>query len=420
MIDEIRRLRNAREYEKAWIEIQKIKNFFDPEPEPESETNLDLLFETSIVNFYLLSSQKLPMDIFFKRVLIPLLNSDNESYKKQTLKNLKYYLNSQTLNITNKYDFSKTFQAMARNKLDTFYHTNPCIFKFGDNYGLNIRCVNYSIMPNGVYKMLDDTLVTLNKFFILDKESFKPILDSESNPGKILNIQMPTPSQTTIQGNILGYEDMRIFHQSKSKSDSDSESESESEYLTTGSHLLDNKIRIITGAFLKDTENVLIEKIWDTAKPVEKNWVYLNKDYLIYQWYPNPVLIQRNTGQVIECTLEKPLPKFFQLLKGSTCAQFIEETNEYWIGVHFNNDTVPRVYYNMILVFEFSEQLTITSIRLKRYSLPFKFYEFGNIEFYLGMIVEPEKDRIVFSASQNDNSANVYVCDIHSIKFVDV
>lgn len=382
MLDEIFKQRNLRNYEKAFELYQDIK---DPKP-------LEALFEFSIINYYLPFPKKMLFPEFFKSTILPILNCNNENFVNTMLANLKFYI--EPLQVIAEYDFSKTFQAMARNKLDTFYHSNPCIFylKEKDCYGLNVRCVNYSILPNGVYKMLDDKLVTLNKMLYLDKNTFSEILPETSLSIKVND----TDSETR---RIQGYEDVRIFSANGK---------------TVGSYCIDNKIKIATG-MLKDKE-IEIDKFWNTDSPVEKNWVYLNEKYLIYSWYPNLILLSVESGEMKKFETSSILPSFFRYVKGSTCAFAVSES-EYWIGLHFNSNTVPRIYYNLILVFDFSEE---TGLKIKKYSLPFKLEPSGNIEFYLGMIVEKEKDRIIFSASQNDNSAKIYVCNIHSLNFVDV
>lgn len=387
--DEIFKHRNLRNYEKAFELFQEMEN-----PKP-----LETLFEFSIINYYLPLSKKMPFPEFFQTILLPLLNCENQNFVNTTLLNLKFY--TKPLKVLAEYDFSKSFEKLARNKMDTFYHSNPCIYYDfeKDCYGLNIRCVNYSILPNGVYKMLDDKLITLNKHFLLDKETFLPKKE------QILENILPEETIDKEKERIQGYEDMRIFNGKK----------------TIGSYFINNKIRIVTGNLCTETNVVNINKIWETENPVEKNWVYLNDKYLIYSWYPNLVLISLDSGNVQKIDTSAILPSFFRMVKGSTCCDKVvdpagvSDSNEYWVCLHFNSNTVPRIYYNLVMVFEYSEN---AGLKIKKYSTPFKLEPDGNIEFCLGMIVEKEKNRIIFSASQNDSSAKVYVCDINSLNFL--
>lgn len=92
------------------------------------------------------------------------------------------------------------------------------------------------------------------------------------------------------------------------------------------------------------------------------------------------------------------MPKIFENARGS-CPGY-SYNNEIWYVVHyvaFENEL--RTYYHGIVILD-------KDLNLKRYSMPFKFYE-HRIEYCLGIIVED--NRVLFSHSENDGTSEISI-----------
>jgi len=156
----------------------------------------------------------------------------------------------------------------------------------------------------------------------------------------------------------------------------------------------------------------VVETQWD--KSCEKNWVFFGENRVIYQWHPliigNIVSRQNEKTSISELFFEvseqKSMPAFFHHVRGSTHGYEFE--NEIWFLCHLVKYSQPREYYHLFVVFTKDIENGKNTIKLSRWSNPFKF-EGENIEYSLGLIVEEK--RILISYSKWDREPTIGVFD---------
>ena len=282
--------------------------------------------------------------------------------------------------------------------------SNPCIFKMGDKYMINIRFVNYYLNSNGSYHFPvgDGKIATVNKIYELDDDlNFAP----EKKPLILI------PGDNSMR--YVGIEDLKPYSFNGSRSRSRSRNLA---FMGTIQSPRTGNISIGYGEI--DFDNLtnglnysVVETQWD--KGCEKNWVFFGDNNVIYQWHPLTIgnIVQRektieieNATPVMELFFEvkeqKPMPDFFRHVRGSTHGSEFE--NEVWFICHMVEYCQPREYYHLFVVFD------KTTMTLSRWSNLFKF-EGEKIEYALGLIVEC--DRIIISYSKWDREPAIGVYD---------
>lgn len=286
--------------------------------------------------------------------------------------------------------------------------SNPCIFKMGDKYMINIRFVNYYLNSNGSYHFpVDDgKIATINKIFELDEN---------------LNLSTTQPPVVLVPGNntlrYVGIEDLKPYSYNNRRLLA---------FMGTIQSPRTGNISIGYGEL--DYDNIqatnglqysVVETQWD--KGCEKNWVFFGHNNVVYQWHPLTIgnIVQRtrpigdsasaNTPHVEELFLEvkeqKPMPDFFRHVRGSTHG--FEFENEIWFLCHMVEYCQPREYYHFFVV------LDKTTLNLARWSNMFKF-EGEKIEYSLGLIVEEK--RIIISYSKWDREPAIGIFDKFKIE----
>ena len=284
--------------------------------------------------------------------------------------------------------------------------SNPCVFKMGDKYMLNIRMVNYNLNNNGSYHFpVDDgKIATVNKIFELDNtlninsaiepvvlipgdntqryvgiEDLKPYSGSSSNTNASLLAFMGT-IQSPRTGNIsIGYGELDLY--------------------SLGQQTPEQQTP-------KIMNYVVVETQWN--KGCEKNWVFYGDNNVIYQWFPLTIgkIIKREKGcddkpdLFLEVGEQRDMPVFFRHVRGSSNGY--EYQNEVWFICHVVEYCQPREYYHCFVVFDKD------TMKLNRWSHLFK-YEGEKIEYSLGLIVEEQ--RIIVSYSKWDREPTIGVFD---------
>jgi len=283
--------------------------------------------------------------------------------------------------------------------------SNPCIFKIRANdntykYMINIRFVNYYLNSNGSYhfSVNDDKIATVNKIYELDDN-----LNLSTTKEPICLI----PGDNSMR--YIGIEDLKPYYSGLTGS--------KLAFLGTMQSHRTNNISIGYGEI--DLDNVqsslnysVVETQWD--KSCEKNWVFFGENRVIYQWHPliigNIVSRQNEKTSISELFFEvseqKSMPAFFHHVRGSTHGYEFE--NEIWFLCHLVKYSQPREYYHLFVVFTKDIENGKNTIKLSRWSNPFKF-EGENIEYSLGLIVEEK--RILISYSKWDREPTIGVFD---------
>ena len=280
-----------------------------------------------------------------------------------------------------KIDIDLSFTQTYNGKI--YHSSSPSIIRQSNgDYLINIRVVNYYITENGSYIGCDDHIITENKCIQMDS-SFNIISEK----------MIPSPSLRTQR--YIGVEDVRIFEQK------------DGSIRFTGTHL-DKELSMCYGTYTTDNELIptTINPIFfpSTDRQVEKNWVYINDNEMIYKWYP--LTICNHSSNSLTKIRELQMPKIFKRIRGSTNGS--QWDNEIWFITHIVSYEQPRHYYHMMVVF--NSDMT----KLLRYSTPFKFTNNNCIEYCLGLVVE--KNRVLISYSTMDRTSHIAVYEKKYIK----
>jgi hypothetical protein len=233
--------------------------------------------------------------------------------------------------------------------------SNPCIFKMGDKYYINLRFVNYFLNSNGSYHFpVDDgKIVTVNKIMELDNElNFK----TEQEPIILM------PANNTLR--YVGMEDMKPFcHTDGSIS-----------FLGTCQNPSNGNISMGYGELdMEDKSKMSFNyNVVNTPfnKDCEKNWVFYqstgengNKELnVIYKW--DNLTIGKVVKKELEFEIEgnindmlyldinkqKSMPPFFRDVRGSSNGYEFED--DMWFLCHVVEYGTPRIYYHFFAVFD--------------------------------------------------------------------
>jgi len=290
--------------------------------------------------------------------IVQIFNHSNDgSICRNILSNMKFYkerlIPEKVIDISNKMEYNNI----------QFTSSSTSMIPFNHGYKLNIRYVNYNIETNGSYKNCDQHIITLNKCVIMDLD-FKTIEEK----------MMPTLFDNR---RYMGIEDVKMF---------------EDKFIGTGYHA-NNKLGMCYGTYDDFSYHEL--KSGFTNHDCEKNWC-LYSDGIVYQWYP--LTLCKLNDLVLEKVSEKPMPKFFRYIRGSTNG--FSYKDEIWFVTHMVSYETPRHYYHVIVVLD-------ADMNLVRYSYPFKF-EGEPIEYCLGIVVEDENVILTYSTWDRTSKIAIY------------
>lgn len=310
----------------------------------------------------------------------PSLILSNIKFYKQVLKPYK------VINFTDTYFIDDAFQSFITfQSSHTFQSSSSCLIYSNNTnkYLINIRYVNYTINPNGIYKY-NNQIISLNKTMELDNE-FVPVSESWKCPYN--------DGRTYV-----GVEDIRIYNDIY---------DNKVLYIGTGYHQ-NNTLGIVYGEYenihIHINKNKNIHELSQTFRTTtcEKNWVFVdyNKDtHIIYDWHPVSICKLNKTTNMIHVVDTKPTPKLFSQIRGSTCG-FLTTQKEIWFINHIVSHEMPRHYYHIISVFDIH-------MNLLRYTAPFKF-EGEPIEYCLSILVEETRVLINYSVWDKTTKIGIY------------
>lgn len=324
-------------------------------------------------------------------------NSNDGNEISNLLQNLKYY--KDILTPITKVNVDNKINTIINNENIEMISSSSCLIKnkHNDNYGMNIRFVNYKIDNNGNYHNCDKHIITVNKYIEVDKN---------------FNLVNEKWLDLIFDGRrYIGIEDIRIFNDVQTN---------KLLFIGTALHQ-SNRIGMVSGLYdivkgcLNGSE---ITQLFNRSD-CEKNWVYVdynNETHIIYNWHPIVICnIKDNTLNIIS---KKETPKIFSRIRGSTCGfkystRIRENTlhngnikidiveDEIWFINHMVSHETPRHYYHVISVFD-------KNMNLLRYSAPFKF-EGEPIEYCLSIVVE--HDIVIINYSTWDRTTRIGIYD---------
>ncbi len=317
-------------------------------------------YEYSIIHYYLFPERK--VDGLRNSVLY--INS-SKAFIDNVYSNLKFY----TPNLLNSCTFLDKLQVEETNE---YRSSTPCYIKLksGDELG-NIRQVNYRIdKNNGAYLynknnfhangdiLLTDTVSTRN--FCSEGFLMKEIQNVYHNP------------KSTIQG----LEDIRIFEKESG----------EIIFTATGKdHSESGKIQMCMGRYSHGDRKIYVDRILESpyGRDCEKNWVLLNDNEFVYEWFPLSV----HSLDSLKKVREYKTPSIFRFFRGSSNA-VIDGELKYFL-VHSVNYETPRTYLHYIVATDLHGRPIF-------HSLPFSF-EGQKIEYSLSMIIRDDSFEFFYS-----------------------
>jgi tetratricopeptide (TPR) repeat protein len=261
---------------------------------------------------------------------------------------------------------------------EEFYTSSPSIVSLNGKYLMNVRLVNYRINKDGGYDMKGKSITTKNKMLLLNKAL--EIVDVVRFPSTVIAARSLPGSSYKYEG----IEDIKLG-------------------------IVEGKIQYTATMCLANQQIGTCYGVYDEVKlqptelkpfqGCEKNWVFLpNQMSMVYDWCPlrfGPV-----TNETLELTETRAMPKLFQFARGS--CNGVEFEGEYWFVVHYvyQHPNELRFYTHSLVVFDIN-------MKLRRYTLPFKFTKDSSIEYCLGLVVE--KERLLLSHSVMDRESYVRV-----------
>jgi tetratricopeptide (TPR) repeat protein len=315
--------------------------------------------------------------------LIQVFNHSTHNDFNYLLSNMKFYKQVLQNNIV--YRFNHCMNRFLNDKQQLFTSSSSCMIPkpHSNGYVMNIKYVNYHILPNGSYEYHGDNhIITIHQCIELDSQFNKIVetwMEGEPNGGKSVEL-----------------DDVRLYYDKYKEKLS---------YI--GTDWPNHKIRVVSGEYNVNQCTLNACELKQTFHPSsgENNWVFVdyNEDtHIVYDWYP--LRICKVVDNVLQVVATKPTPKMFSKVKGSTCG-FIYKTDkvhEIWFVNHMVSPESPILhYYHIISVFD-------SNMKLIRYSAPFKF-EGETIECCLSIIVEDR--RILMNYSTWDKTTNMGVYD---------
>jgi len=251
----------------------------------------------------------------------------------------------------------------------------------------NIRYVNYRIMSDGSYEMMENGkwhpnywVRTKNAYQYFDPATLEPISNITMMNGYLTDVDQFHNTH------IRGLEDIRLFNKGGRINYS----------ATTREWAYDGKNRIITGIYdmaaATFTNNVCMKPPRESE--CEKNWIMHNDD-IIYNWSPIQVgKLNKDTKQV-EIHTTHATPIFFERVRGSS--SLIEFDGKLWCVTHSVRYETPRKYYHHLIVLD---PATYKPVQM---SAPFVFYD-TQIEYVLGFEYDGEGNFIIaFSVKDSDS-----------------
>jgi hypothetical protein len=274
-----------------------------------------------------------------------------------------------------------------------FVPSSSGLIVYPDNprwYLVNVRKVNYRIMPNGSYITMKQGAfsptyngISKNECFLMDRETLQPV-----SPVRPMKEDIPGHRDEEIA--IVGLEDVRLVP---------GINQDVLFYGVTKSYSYSDAIRVITGKY--DVERCLFHSTRVIHPPYEenaceKNWTWCGNNRFIYQWNPVEIgSVDANDRLVVDERIASP--SYFKQFRGSSPAVLWK--TYHWFSVHsVGHGTNGRKYMHSIVVLDLqSEKHKVVAV-----SAPFCF-EDVQIEYTIGLDIY--KGRLVFLYSTRDSTS---------------
>jgi hypothetical protein len=256
---------------------------------------------------------------------------------------------------------------------------------------VNVRKVNYRILPNGTYTTLKNGQInptyngiSKNEFYFMDRETLKPL-----SPTRPMG-EGEVPGKREEELAIVGLEDVRLVP---------GINQDVQFYCVTKSYSYSDAIRIMTGRY--DLERALFCDTRVIHPPYEenaceKNWTWCGHNRFLYKWHPVELgSVDANHRLVVDERL--PSPAYFKEFRGSSPAVVWRDLH--FFSVHsYTDGENGRKYIHFLVVLDLhSPQHRVVAV-----SLPFCFEDI-QIEYSIGMDIFQGK--VLFLYSTRDSTS---------------
>jgi hypothetical protein len=313
-------------------------------------------YEMTILGYYCNTDSYNLTNLSMKVLCYPYLE---ESIFKNVLSNYKFYAKSiRSMNLVKTdNDLISVLKTIGVEKVRNlnngadFVSSTPAIYQLSNTkYVVNVRFVNYSIDNNGNY-IQKSNIETKNVLAIIEY----------INSSWIITNEVFIQHDTSLDHYYVGLEDVRLFSDNTYNANRG---------LIDGTMAIETgKINILTGS----VESYKILQREDQNRKIEKNWVFLQENKMIYGW--SPLIIGSVNESKFEKTHEIQTPACFRHLRGSTNG--LQIGNEIWFICHNVSYENRRYYYHMFVV------LDAKTYNVVKYT-PYFTFEKEKVEYTLG------------------------------------
>lgn len=305
-------------------------------------------YEYSIIHYYLFPERRTDG----LRSSVSYMNRISENFDN-IYSNLKFYTSS----LSNECNFIEKIRIEDYND---YKPSSPCFIKLksGETIG-NIRFVNYRInRSNGAYHYNSN-----GNHMSFEETLINPVSTINYSSDGILMAEHQNVYHNT-DTSIRGLEDIRLFERK----------DGSVIFTATGKdHSEDGKIKMCSGRYNHEAGEINVDRVLESpyGRDCEKNWVFLNDNEFIYEWFPLSI----HSFDSLMRVRDYKTPLIFKNFRGSSNS--IEDGNLKYFLVHSVNYESPRTYLHYIVATDLEGKPIF-------YSLPFSF-EGQKIEYCLSM-----------------------------------
>jgi hypothetical protein len=271
-------------------------------------------------------------------------------------------------------------------------YSTPSLVRYRGKTYANVRQVNYSINDAGEY-ICKNKIETRNWLVDMDVADERP---------RLLNYDV------TWDDRYVGLEDVRIFAAKEEVGGG------ETLMYTCNRGLKQGVMRVEYGEIDWEKGETVGSRLLQYSgggggggNAVEKNWVLISKERVIYKWYPLTIGRIQGDKMVVEKE-DWNAPKFFQHLRGSTHG--IRKGDEIWFLCHVVSYEKRRYYYHILVV------LDAATLDMRRHSALFTLNG-KEVEYTCGFIDCPEKESIQIGFSELDRCSRIITIPYKHFQF---
>lgn len=268
-----------------------------------------------------------------------------------------------------------------------FVPSSSGLIVFPDNprwYLVNVRKVNYRILPQGSYVTIKNGQInsvyngiSKNEFYLMDRETLKPV-----SPIRPMKEDIPGVRENEVA--IVGLEDVRLVP---------GINQDILFYGVTKSYSYSDSIRIITGKY--DVERTLFHSTQVIHPPYEenaceKNWVWCGNNRYIYKWHPVEIgSVDPNERLVIDERIISP--PYFREFRGSSPAVIWKDYHFFSVHSVAHGENGRKYIHTILIMDLFSKEHKVVAV-----SMPFCFEDI-QIEYNIGLDIHQGKMLFLYS-----------------------